>query len=73
MIFFGQDILSSLSLVMPDFSVTCRRLTPGPGYLEALQEENVRYNLQAGVVRTSNTQRRWNSCPNRSSELQKQV
>ncbi|KAL5524908.1 hypothetical protein ACEPAF_8777 [Sanghuangporus sanghuang] len=27
--------------LMPDFSVTCRRLTPGPGYLEALQADNV--------------------------------
>ncbi|THG98259.1 hypothetical protein EW145_g7456, partial [Phellinidium pouzarii] len=26
--------------LMPDFSVTCRRLTPGPGYLEALCEDN---------------------------------
>ncbi|EJC99858.1 FAD/NAD-binding domain-containing protein [Fomitiporia mediterranea MF3/22] len=25
----------------PDFSIGCRRLTPGPGYLEALQEDNV--------------------------------
>ncbi|KAL5493003.1 hypothetical protein ACEPAI_4451 [Sanghuangporus weigelae] len=27
----------------PNFSVGCRRLTPGPGYLEALQEENVEF------------------------------
>ncbi|KAL5511009.1 hypothetical protein ACEPAG_3728 [Sanghuangporus baumii] len=27
--------------IMPDFSVTCRRITPGPGYLEALQADNV--------------------------------
>lgn len=27
--------------MIPDFSPTCRRLTPGPGYLEALQEDNV--------------------------------
>lgn len=28
--------------VIPKFSVGCRRLTPGPGYLEALCEDNVR-------------------------------
>lgn len=27
--------------VIPDFPVACRRLTPGPGYLEALCEDNV--------------------------------
>ncbi|PAV15532.1 FAD NAD-binding domain-containing [Pyrrhoderma noxium] len=30
-----------LDHLMPSFSVTCRRLTPGPGYLEAIQEDNV--------------------------------
>ena len=29
------------TLVLPDFPVACRRLTPGPGYLEALCEDNV--------------------------------
>ncbi|KAL4993871.1 hypothetical protein BDV10DRAFT_189562 [Aspergillus recurvatus] len=33
-----------LPLVLPDFAPNCRRLTPGPGYLEALTEENVEYN-----------------------------
>lgn len=28
---------------IPDFSPNCRRLTPGPGYLEALAEEHVDY------------------------------
>lgn len=28
-------------LVIPEFGVACRRLTPGPGYLEALCEDNV--------------------------------
>jgi hypothetical protein len=32
------EILESL---LPSFSVGCRRLTPGPGYLEALVEDNV--------------------------------
>lgn len=32
-----------LSLVVPDFPPTCRRLTPGPGYLEAIAKENVKY------------------------------
>jgi len=27
--------------LLPSFSVGCRRLTPGPGYLEALAEDNV--------------------------------
>ncbi|KAF9011133.1 hypothetical protein BDQ17DRAFT_1387598 [Cyathus striatus] len=27
--------------IIPDFPVCCRRLTPGPGYLEALCEDNV--------------------------------
>jgi hypothetical protein len=27
----------------PDFSPNCRRLTPGPGYLEALCEDNVSF------------------------------
>ncbi|PFH46267.1 hypothetical protein AMATHDRAFT_8031 [Amanita thiersii Skay4041] len=27
--------------ILPDFPVCCRRLTPGPGYLEALCEDNV--------------------------------
>lgn len=34
------DILRAL---LPDFPVGCRRLTPGPGYLEACQEENVEF------------------------------
>ncbi|KAM0544679.1 hypothetical protein ACHAPJ_011740 [Fusarium lateritium] len=28
---------------IPDFSPHCRRLTPGPGYLEALTEDNLEY------------------------------
>lgn len=30
-----------LEQLVPDFSPFCRRLTPGPGYLEALTEDNV--------------------------------
>lgn len=30
-----------LETLLPGFSVGCRRLTPGPGYLEALVEDNV--------------------------------
>ncbi|KIW81185.1 hypothetical protein Z517_04210 [Fonsecaea pedrosoi CBS 271.37] len=30
-----------LDLLVPDFSPNCRRLTPGPGYLEALTADNV--------------------------------
>ncbi|KAK4187657.1 hypothetical protein QBC35DRAFT_515335 [Podospora australis] len=29
--------------LVPDFSPNCRRLTPGPGYLEAISEDNVSY------------------------------
>jgi cation diffusion facilitator CzcD-associated flavoprotein CzcO len=29
--------------IIPDFSPSCRRLTPGPGYLEALTADNVAY------------------------------
>jgi cation diffusion facilitator CzcD-associated flavoprotein CzcO len=30
-----------LEVLIPDFPPSCRRLTPGPGYLEALTEDNV--------------------------------
>ncbi|KAL4786506.1 hypothetical protein BJX76DRAFT_355053 [Aspergillus varians] len=32
-----------LPLLLPDFAPNCRRLTPGPGYLEALARDNVEY------------------------------
>ncbi|KAF2014038.1 FAD/NAD(P)-binding domain-containing protein [Aaosphaeria arxii CBS 175.79] len=32
-----------LSEILPDFAPNCRRLTPGPGYLEALTANNVEY------------------------------
>lgn len=32
-----------LEHIVPDFSPNCRRLTPGPGYLEAIDQENVDY------------------------------
>lgn len=32
-----------LNAIVPDFAPNCRRLTPGPGYLEALTAENVDY------------------------------
>ncbi|KAL4882479.1 hypothetical protein BJY04DRAFT_227120 [Aspergillus karnatakaensis] len=35
-----QDLLP---LVLPDFAPNCRRLTPGPGYLEAIGKPNVEY------------------------------
>ncbi|CEI41650.1 hypothetical protein FVEN_g3715 [Fusarium venenatum] len=37
------DILESFS---PEFGVGCRRLTPGPGYLEALMQPNVEFITQ---------------------------
>ncbi|KAF2104348.1 putative monooxygenase [Rhizodiscina lignyota] len=45
---FTEDMRSKLKKkpeiaekVLPDFSVGCKRLTPGPGFLEALAEDNV--------------------------------
>ncbi|OAL47186.1 FAD/NAD(P)-binding domain-containing protein [Pyrenochaeta sp. DS3sAY3a] len=32
-----------LEAILPDFAPNCRRLTPGPGYLEALTADNVDY------------------------------
>ncbi|TVY28748.1 putative sterigmatocystin biosynthesis monooxygenase [Lachnellula hyalina] len=32
-----------LDTIVPEFSPSCRRLTPGPGYLEALTKDNVSY------------------------------
>ncbi|KAK2769601.1 flavin-binding monooxygenase [Colletotrichum kahawae] len=37
----GSDELAEE--IIPNFSVGCRRLTPGPGYLEALTADNVTY------------------------------
>jgi hypothetical protein len=48
--------------VIPDFAVGCRRLTPGPGYLEALCEDNVRaliFTGHHGIV----TERSGRLCP----------
>lgn len=36
----------------PSYPPGCRRLTPGPGYLEALVEDNVEF-VGAGVVRVT--------------------
>jgi len=35
------SLMHIIILVIPEFGVACRRLTPGPGYLEALCEDNV--------------------------------
>jgi hypothetical protein len=35
--------------IKPDFAPGCRRLTPGPGFLEALVEENVHF-IRDGIV-----------------------
>ncbi|KAL2673823.1 hypothetical protein Neosp_012267 [[Neocosmospora] mangrovei] len=40
--------------MIPDFSPHCRRLTPGPGYLEALTEENLEY-IQTPISRFTAT------------------
>ena len=39
---------------MPTFPVACRRLTPGPGYLEALVEDNVEF-VQTAIKRITET------------------
>jgi cation diffusion facilitator CzcD-associated flavoprotein CzcO len=38
----------------PDFPPGCRRLTPGPGYLEALLEENVEF-IGTGIANVTET------------------
>ena len=43
-----------LDLMVPDFSPNCRRLTPGPGYLEALAEDNVSF-IQTPILRFTET------------------
>ncbi|GAA5900185.1 hypothetical protein JCM5296_001482 [Sporobolomyces johnsonii] len=40
--------------LIPTFPVACRRLTPGPGYLEALVEPNVEF-LSHGIKRITET------------------
>ncbi|EKG13648.1 hypothetical protein MPH_09113 [Macrophomina phaseolina MS6] len=45
---------SLASSLIPSWSVGCRRFTPGPGYLEALQAPNVRIIL-SGVTRITPT------------------
>ncbi|THV06458.1 FAD/NAD-P-binding domain-containing protein [Dendrothele bispora CBS 962.96] len=47
---FREDMIKRLAKrpwiadhLLPDFAVACRRLTPGPGYLEALCEDNVEF------------------------------
>lgn len=39
---------------IPNFAVGCRRLTPGPGYLEALVEPNVDF-ISTGIKRITET------------------
>ncbi|KAH8658258.1 hypothetical protein BX600DRAFT_416039 [Xylariales sp. PMI_506] len=43
-----------LKNMIPDFSPHCRRLTPGPGYFEALTEDNVEY-IQTHIKRFTET------------------
>lgn len=40
--------------LVPDFSPHCRRLTPGPGYFEAITQENVEY-IQTHIKRFTQT------------------
>ncbi|KAF4119238.1 putative flavoprotein CzcO [Geosmithia morbida] len=43
-----------LEHMVPDFSPNCRRLTPGPGYLEAITEDNVDF-ITTGIKRFTET------------------
>lgn len=38
----------------PDYPPGCRRLTPGPGYLEALVEDNVEF-IGTGITKVTET------------------
>lgn len=57
-----------LDYLRPDFSPHCRRLTPGPGYLEALMEDNVSLVRQpierfteTGIVTTDGVERSYDA------------
>ncbi|KAK7926503.1 hypothetical protein PG985_003501 [Apiospora marii] len=43
-----------LETIIPEFSPHCRRLTPGPGYLEAITAENTDY-IQTRIARFTRT------------------
>jgi cation diffusion facilitator CzcD-associated flavoprotein CzcO len=43
-----------LNYLIPDFNPNCRRLTPGPGYLEAITESNVNF-IQTPIKRFTET------------------
>jgi cation diffusion facilitator CzcD-associated flavoprotein CzcO len=43
-----------LDNLVPDFNPNCRRLTPGPGYLEAITEDNVDF-IQTRIKRFTET------------------
>ncbi|KAF2494626.1 cyclohexanone monooxygenase [Lophium mytilinum] len=45
---------SLLSSLIPDFAPHCRRLTPGPGYLEAIIQDNVEF-IQTKIKRFTET------------------
>ncbi|KAF2104240.1 FAD/NAD(P)-binding domain-containing protein [Rhizodiscina lignyota] len=54
-----------LEQILPDFSPNCRRLTPGPGYLEALTKDNVSFIrtpiarfTKEGIVTNDDTERK---------------
>ncbi|EDO00369.1 hypothetical protein SS1G_14239 [Sclerotinia sclerotiorum 1980 UF-70] len=54
-----------LDEIVPDFAPNCRRLTPGPGYLEALTEDNVSFIrtpiekfTEEGIVTTDGIERK---------------
>ena len=40
LVYFKRELKRRVA-VIPDFPVSCRRITPGPGYLQALCADNV--------------------------------
>ena len=63
-----KDKPDLLEHILPDFSPNCRRLTPGPGYLEALTQPNVDFIrtpiaefTRHGIVTTDGVERKVDS------------
>ena len=59
--------------VIPDFGVACRRLTPGPGYLEALCEDNVSSQMNFHSIASNLTRFRLTLSQHLSNVSQKPV
>lgn len=68
-----HGLIRTMYPVIPDFGVACRRLTPGPGYLEALCEENVRRSFPWKVYSRKPIYTRSTSFLHLSKQLHQQV